>query len=86
MLKMPLINCEINPDRNWSENCFTMSISVANRDTTFSITDTKLYVPVASLWTQVNAKLLGKLKSGFKRKINCKKYQEKNQKKDKINI
>ena len=43
----------------------------------FVITDTKLYVPVITLSTQDNAKLLKKLKSGFKRTINWNKYQSK---------
>ena len=41
----------------------------------FEITDTKLYVPVVTLWTQDNAKLLQQLKSGFKKAINWNKYQ-----------
>ena len=43
----------------------------------FLITDTKLYVPVITLSTQDNAKLLKKLKSSFKRTINWNKYQSK---------
>ena len=61
---MPLINCEITLD-------------IADQVTTFSITDTKLYVPVVTLSTQDNAKLLEQLKSGFKRTINWNKYQTK---------
>ena len=41
----------------------------------FAITDTKLYVPVVTLSTQDNAKLLQQLKSGFKRTINWNKYE-----------
>ena len=41
----------------------------------FSITDTKLYVPVVTLSKQNNAKFLPQLKSGFKRTINWNKYQ-----------
>ena len=37
---------------------------------TFEITDTKLYAPVVTLSTKESAKLLHKLKSGFKRVIN----------------
>ena len=37
---------------------------------TFTITNTELYVPVVALSTQVNAKLLQQLKSGFKRQLN----------------
>ena len=44
---------------------------------TFAITDTKLYLPVVTLSTQDNAKLLQQLKSGFKRTINWNKYQPK---------
>ena len=36
----------------------------------FKITDPKLYVPVVTLSTQDNAKLLQQLKSCFKRTIN----------------
>ena len=41
----------------------------------FAITETKLYVPVITLSTQDNAKLLQQLKSGLKRIINWNKYQ-----------
>ena len=72
---MPLINCEINLILNWSEDCV---ISSTNGETKFKITDTKLSVPVVTLSTQDNAKLLQQLKSGFKRTwINIKqKYQQ----------
>ena len=46
-----------------------------NKQQTFSITDTKLYVLVVNLSTVVNAKLLEQLKSGFKRTINWNKYE-----------
>ena len=41
-----------------------------NQKPTFKITDTKLYVPVVTLSTQDNIKLLKQPKSGFKRTIN----------------
>ena len=41
----------------------------------FMITDMKLYVPIVTLSTQDNAKLLQQLKSGFKKTINWNKYQ-----------
>ena len=43
----------------------------------FAITDTKLYVPVVTLPTQHNSKLLQQLKSGFKRVISWNKYLSK---------
>ena len=48
-----------------------------NQVPTFTITDTKGYVPVVNLSTQDNVKLLQQLKSGFKRTINWNKYQSK---------
>ena len=71
---MPLINYEIIFILIWSESCV---MSSANRETKFKITDTKLYVPVVTLTTQDNVKLLQQLKSGFKRTITWKKYQPK---------
>ena len=56
-LEMPLINCEINIILTWSTNCVIVSTIVANQNTTFEITDTKLYVPVVTLSTQDNSKL-----------------------------
>ena len=76
-LEMPLINCEINLTLIWSTNCVIVSTNVANQSATFEITDTKLYVPVVTLSTQANSKLLQQLKSGFKRVINWNKYLSK---------
>ena len=53
-LEMPLINCE-------------SAGTIDNQVPTFTITDRKLYVPVVTLSTQDDAKLL---KLGFKRAIN----------------
>ena len=54
-LEMPLINCEINFDLNWSENYIVVVINVANQVIKFSIINSKLYVPVVTLLTQDNA-------------------------------
>ena len=75
-LEMPLINCEINIILTWPANC-VISNAPLNQETTFAITDTKLYFPVAALSTQDNAKLLQQLKSGFKRTIDWNKYHSK---------
>ena len=66
-LEMPLINCEVNLILTWSSTCVITNSTGAG---TFEITDKKLYVPVVTLSTQENAKLLQQLKSGFKRVIN----------------
>ena len=73
-LEMPLINYEINLLLTWSENYV---ISSTTGVTKCRITDTKLFVPVVTLSTQDNAKLLQQLKSGFKRTINWNNYQPK---------
>ena len=41
----------------------------------FAITNTRFYVPIVTLSTQDNAKLLQQLKSGFKRTISWNKCQ-----------
>ena len=46
-----------------------MATNLAAQAATFSITDTNLYDPVATLSTQDNTKLLEQLKSGFKRTV-----------------
>ena len=57
-VEMPLINCEINLVLTWSENCVIVSTDVANQNVTFAVSDTNLYVPVVTLSTQDNSKLL----------------------------
>ena len=74
---MPLINCEVNLILTWSSACVIFSTNAATQVATFEINDTKLYVPVVTLSTQENAKLLQQLKSGFKRVINWNKYLSK---------
>ena len=72
---MPLINCEFNLILTCSATCFIIDAPIANHIPTFTITDTKLYVPVVTLSTQDNEKLLQELKSGSKRIINWKKCE-----------
>ena len=57
-LEMPRIICEDNLIFNWSENYVIVYTDVANQDATFTITETKLHVPVVTLLTEDNAKLL----------------------------
>ena len=73
-LEIPLINCEINLILTLSDPCVLSNDAKA---AVFAITDTKLYVPIVTLSTQDNAKLLQQLKSGFKRTIDWNKYQSK---------
>ena len=68
-LEMPLTNCEVEVILKQSENCLIIYTNVANQVPTFTITERNLYVPVVTLSTHDNAKLLPQLKSGFKRTI-----------------
>ena len=63
-LEMPLINCEVNLTLAWSKGCV---ITNSTGEGKFTITETKLYVPVVTLSTKDNEKLLQQLKSGFKK-------------------
>ena len=76
-LEMSLINCEVNLILTWSADCGIIYTDVANQIPTFTVTETNLYVPVVTLSTQDNAKLLPQLKSGFKRTISWNKYLSK---------
>ena len=74
---MSLINCEVNLILIWSANCVVTYTDVVNQGATFTITKTRFYVPVVTLSTQDNAKLLPQVKSGRKRTINSNKYLSK---------
>ena len=71
---MPLINCKVELILNWSEDCVIIYTNVDNQVPTCTITETNLYVPVVTLSTQDNSKLLPQLKNGFKRTIAWNKY------------
>ena len=63
---MPLINCEVKLILTWSAGCII---------TYTDVTETNLYIPVVTLSTQDNTKLLTQLKLGFKRTISWNKYR-----------
>ena len=67
---MPLINCKIQLILDWSANFVTIYTDIANQVKS----ETNLYVPVVTLSSQDNAKLLQQLKNGFKRTISWSKY------------
>ena len=69
---MPLINCEVNLLFTWFRDCVITNSIGAEK---FALTETKLYVPVVTLSTQDNAKLIQQLKSGFKRTFNWNEYE-----------
>ena len=64
-LEMPLINCKVELSLKWIENCVLTTTAIgANTNATgadnaiFKITDTKLSVPVVTLSTEDNIKLV----------------------------
>ena len=70
-LEMPLINSEVSLFLTGSPTCLITNSTGKEK---FKITDTNLYVPVVTLSTKDNEKLLQQLGSGFKRVINWNKY------------
>ena len=64
-LEMPLTNCKIHLELNWTKNCVMSSVIGV---TTFKITNTKLYIPIVTLSSKDNVKLV-KLLVGFKRPV-----------------
>ena len=69
---MLLINCKVKLSLAWNPNCVLSSL-VGN--STFTITDAKLFVPVATLSTEDNAKLSKLLTEWFKRPVYWNKYK-----------
>ena len=58
---MLLINCEISLWLKWSRECIIEAGTANNQNPTFRINDTKFCVPVVTLPTQENIKLLKQL-------------------------
>ena len=73
-LEMSLINCKVELILNWSKDCVIIYTNIDDQVPTFTITETNFYVPVVTLSTQDNAKLLPQLKSSFKWTITPNKY------------
>ena len=59
---MPLIDSKIHLKLDWTKNCVMSTIA----DTTFKTKNTKLYVPIVSLSSKGNVKLLKLLEERFK--------------------
>ena len=68
---------KLNLFLTWSAGCVIIYTDVVDQVPTFPIIETNFYVPVVTLSTQDNAKLLPQLKSGFKRTISSNKYLSK---------
>ena len=84
---MPLINYKVELKLKWTKNCV---LSAAGNDNTnanpnniiFTIKDTKLYVPVATLSARHIQKLTKILSKGFERSVYWNEYKTKNENKN----
>ena len=72
MLDSPLINCKAELSLTWSEDCVLSNVA---GNSTFKITDAKLYVPAITLSTEGRAKLSKLLTEGFKRSVYWNEYK-----------
>ena len=70
---MTLMDCKIHLELIWSKDCIISTIAAI----TFKITNTKLYVPIVSLSSKDNAKLVKLLEGGFNRPVYWNEYQTK---------
>ena len=69
---MPLINCQIHLELNWTEDCI---LSSAGNSAKCKITDAKLDVPIITLFTKDHVNLTKQLSDGFKRPVYWNQYQ-----------
>ena len=77
-LEVPIINCKIHLELNWTKNCvMSTDPDDNNRTTAFQITSTKLYVPIVTLSTKDNLNLTKQLNEGFKRSVYWNEYKSK---------
>ena len=83
-LEMTLINFKIHLKLNKNNNCvmygadtYAGGDNANNRETTFKITSTKLYVPIITLSTNDNVNLTKQLNEGFKISVYWNEYKSK---------
>ena len=83
-LEMPFIKCKIHLELNWNNNCvmygadtYAGGNNANDRETTFQITSTKLYVPIVTLSTKDNVNLTKQLNKRFKRSVYWYEYKSK---------
>ena len=86
---MPLINCKIHLELNWNNDSVMYGADTYaggdnnnDRETTFQITITKLFVPVVTLSTKDNVNLTKQLNEGFKRSLYWNEYESKIERKN----
>ena len=77
-LEMLSVICKIDLELTWHKDCMIFSVNAAaGQVVSFIITNTKLYVPVATLSTKDNNNLKKQLNDGFKRTIYWNQYVSK---------
>ena len=69
---MPSIICRVDLSLTWNENCILTSLA---GNSTFTMTDAKLYIPVVTLSIEDNAKITKLLGEWFKRFVYWNKYK-----------
>ena len=76
-----MINCKIHLELNWNNNSVMYGADANaggdNREATFQIASTKLYVPIVTLSTKDNVNLTKQLNEGFKRSVYSNEYKSK---------
>ena len=68
---MPLINCKIHLELEWSKDCVLSNVA---GNSTFIIRDTKLYVRVVTLSKEDNKDFIEQQNKGFQRSIYWNEY------------
>ena len=78
-LEMPLINCKIHLELNWSNDSllsnYNSNVDNANPKVKFKITGTKLYVPIVTVSTKDNVNLTEQLNERFERLVYWNEYK-----------
>ena len=69
-----MTNCKFRLELNWTKDCVMSNIAGVTK---FKITNTKLYVPIVTLSSKDNVKLVKLLGEGFKRSVYWNEYQTK---------
>ena len=87
---MPLINCKIELKLKWKKYCILYGAGADNNNaysnnTIFTIKDTNLYVPVATLSTKDNQKPSKRISKRFEKSVFLNGYKTKEDNKNTLN-
>ena len=89
MLETPLINCKVELKLIWTNHCILAIGNIwcyndddAISNITFTVKDSKLYVPLVTSSTKHNQKLSKLLNKGFERSAYQNEYKTKNENED----